>query len=412
MAQSEGGNVKQIITGSVIVLLVWACMTVAFESRADEPDVDAGADNQALSTEDLEVLAAPIALYPDALVAQVLPAATFTLEVPIAARWVRAHPDLAGLNDQPWDPSVKAVARFPEVIQMMDDNLDSTTALGDAFVNQQADLMDAIQQLRIKFRTDGSLVDTPQQRIVMDGSAIQIVPVNPGFIYVPRYRPIVDFGVAGVGFSIGPLTFGAEIGIGDWLDLDFDWHRHCVFFGRYDRYGGWEARGGRMWSHPHFERHNFNIDVRHMNNVNIRNAENIHSRNITNTRIRNVTNTNVRNVNKTNVRNVKSVNNVNITHRAESTHETNTGFGEIAHGATVQKHSARGQNSRETAHLSTALRNAAPKTHTAPAPAVHRSAEPGAFAVRNGAAEHAASSRGSASRSSAGSSRSSGGRSR
>ncbi len=148
----------------------------------------------------LETALGPIALYPDALVAQILAAATYPLEVVQAARWVNEHPDLTGLDGQPWDPSVMAVARFKSVLTMMDQNLQWTIQLGDAFRAQPADVMDAVQRLRAKAHAAGSLQTTPQQQVIIDDSvpagqaqAIRIVPAQPEVIYVPIYDPQVVY---------------------------------------------------------------------------------------------------------------------------------------------------------------------------------------------------------------------------
>ncbi|HYL93154.1 MAG TPA: DUF3300 domain-containing protein, partial [Alphaproteobacteria bacterium] len=133
-------------------------------------------DNQGyvqFSSEQLENLVAPIALYPDPLLSQVLVAATFVDDVDEAARWVRANgPN--GIDDQPWDVSVKAVAHYPTVIEMMADKIDWTTSLGQAYVNQSTDVMIAVQHLRHMAHDVGNLESTPQQEVNVDGDYIYI----------------------------------------------------------------------------------------------------------------------------------------------------------------------------------------------------------------------------------------------
>jgi hypothetical protein len=153
-----------------------------------------------LSQQELDQLLAPIALYPDALVAQVLMASTYPLEVIEAARWVRAHPELKGdqleaaLQEQSWDPSVKGLVVVPQVLTMMDERLDWTEKLGDAFLAQQQAVMDTIQSLRARAQTAGNLTSTPEQTVVTEGKEIRIEPAKPEVIYVPVYNPAVIYG--------------------------------------------------------------------------------------------------------------------------------------------------------------------------------------------------------------------------
>ena len=143
---------------------------------------------------------APIALYPDSLLAQILVASTYPLEVVEADRWVKRNKNLKGdqLNDAldktNWDLSVKALAPFPDVLSMMSDKLEWTQKLGDAFLAQQTQVMDTIQNLRGKARAQGNLQDTREQKVIVQGDAIEIQPANPSVIYVPTYNPTVVYG--------------------------------------------------------------------------------------------------------------------------------------------------------------------------------------------------------------------------
>src|ERR1700683_1318418 len=147
--------------------------------------------------EQLQQLVAPIALYPDSLVAQILAASTFPEQVVEADRWVQAHPDLKGaelgkaVDQQPWDPSVKALVAFPSVLGNMDKNLSWTSSLGDAYYNQQQEVMGAVQVMRRRARAAGNLKSTPQQTVDTSGQDddIAIQPVNPSVVYVPAYNP-------------------------------------------------------------------------------------------------------------------------------------------------------------------------------------------------------------------------------
>ncbi|MBG7620731.1 DUF3300 domain-containing protein [Herbaspirillum sp. AP02] len=148
----------------------------------------------------LDQMLAPVALYPDSLLAQVLMAATYPLEVVQAQRFVEARPGLQGdglaraVAPMPWDPSVKALVQFPSVLAMLNDRLDWTQQMGQAFLGQQASVMDTVQNLRERARIAGTLESSPQQRVVVQDEMIEIVPVNPQVVYVPYYNPVVVYG--------------------------------------------------------------------------------------------------------------------------------------------------------------------------------------------------------------------------
>ncbi|MBS0519224.1 MAG: DUF3300 domain-containing protein [Proteobacteria bacterium] len=163
-----------------------------------------GQDKPAFKPEELDQLLAPVALYPDALLSQVLMAATYPLEVVEAARWSKANPNLKGdaavnaVKDKDWDVSVKSLVAFPSVLAQMNDHLDWTQKLGDAMVSQQQDVADSIQRLRAKAAAAGNLKSTPQQTVTTQGSgsSVQYViePANPEVIYVPSYNPSWAYG--------------------------------------------------------------------------------------------------------------------------------------------------------------------------------------------------------------------------
>ncbi len=204
--------------------------------------------------EQLQQLVAPIALYPDSLVAQILAASTFPEQVVEADRWVQAHPDLKGdalghaVDQQPWDPSVKALTAFPSVLGNMDKNLSWTSSLGDAYYNQQPDVMDAVQVMRRRAEQAGNLKSTPQQTVETQGATIVIQPAAPEVVYVPAYDPWLVYGdpiVAwpgwypypgiwwdgpylswGIGFDIGWVC-GSGWGWGHW---GFDWHHRWATY--------------------------------------------------------------------------------------------------------------------------------------------------------------------------------------
>jgi hypothetical protein len=182
-----------------------------------------------LSAAELQGLAAPIALYPDALVAQILSAATYPDEVAIADNWLQQNKNLTGsalmqaVNGQTWDPSVKALTQFPSVLDKMAQSLAWTSQLGEAYHNQQADVMAAVQTLRAQAKAAGNLKSGAQITVVQQTpQTIVIQPTNPQVVYVPQYNPTVIYGTPYVtpGYSTGDLvatsllSFGAGMAVG------------------------------------------------------------------------------------------------------------------------------------------------------------------------------------------------------
>jgi hypothetical protein len=204
--------------------------------------------DMSFSADELDALLAPIALYPDPLLAQILPAATFIDQIDEAARYVRQYGNSVQIDDQPWDVSVKAVAHYPDVLFMMDQKYDWTVSLGQAFINQQQDVMDAIQRLRAEAQDEGNLSTTPQQAVVDEDGYIRIVPAQPEMIYVPQYDPFVVYMESSP--SYGFITFSIGFSIGAWLDRDCDWHGRRIF------YHGWQGGGwvGRARPYIHDQR--------------------------------------------------------------------------------------------------------------------------------------------------------------
>jgi hypothetical protein len=161
-----------------------------------------GAGDKPFKQEELDQLLAPVALYPDSLLAQVFMASTYPLEVVQAGRWVKANQNLKGdalataLEQQEWDPSVKSLVNFPQVLDMMNEKLDWTQKLGDAFLAQQKDVMDTVQKLRAKAEGEGNLKSTEQQKVVVEKetNTIIIEPASPQVVYVPTYNPTLVYG--------------------------------------------------------------------------------------------------------------------------------------------------------------------------------------------------------------------------
>ncbi len=260
------GFIKKILIFAVSVAMVLTAVpygaSAAQDDSADQnaqaaaPDQSNGAPPYAQQTPDqLQQLVAPIALYPDSLVAQILAAATFPEQVVEADRFVQNHPDLKGdalgqaVDQQPWDPSVKALTAFPSVLGNMDKNISWTSSLGDAYYNQQQDVMDAVQAMRKKAQQAGNLKSTPQQTVTDDTYGdVDIAPADPSVVYVPAYDPWLAYGYPvpvwpgwyeypGIWFGGPYLSFGVGFGIGwyggfgwGWGHWGFDWrHRYPVF---------------------------------------------------------------------------------------------------------------------------------------------------------------------------------------
>jgi hypothetical protein len=204
----------------------------------------------------LDQLVSRIALYPDPLLAQILAAATYPADIPAAAQWADQHHYLAGQDlanaisaDQlPWDPSVQALLPFPSVLDMMNSDMNWTSQLGNAFLAQQPDVMDAVQRQRAIAQRYGYLRSNGQV-LVGGGPYITILPVNPAFVVVPWYDPAVVFFAPTPGFVIGgAIRFGFGISVGGFFapwgwggaGIRFDWGAHAVFLNN--------ARWGRTWA--------------------------------------------------------------------------------------------------------------------------------------------------------------------
>jgi uncharacterized membrane protein YgcG len=172
----------------------------------------------------LQQLVGPIALYPDPLIAVMLPAAALPTEIVVADRYVGSGGDFNQIDQQGWDPNVQALAHYPAVLKWMDDNLTWTTQLGEAFQNQQQDVMNAVQELRTDAYNLGNLQSTPQEQVINDNGYIEILPVNPDNVYVPNYQPNQVYYDQPVGVPF--VTFSVGYVIGPWLCGDFDWRNH------------------------------------------------------------------------------------------------------------------------------------------------------------------------------------------
>ena len=206
----------------------------------------ASASASQLDHAQLETLLGPIALYPDALIALVLPASASPSDVVLAARYLNANGDPNQVDVQPWDESVRSLAHYPEVVKWMDENLSWTKQVGEAFLAQPADVMQAVQRLRARARDAGTLVDTPQQKIVTAGDILIIEPAQPNVIYVPRYDPEVVYYTRSSGWDQPYLSFGVGFAVGAWLAYDFDWPGRTLWV------GDWRRQPRTVWMRPAF----------------------------------------------------------------------------------------------------------------------------------------------------------------
>lgn len=208
-----------------------ASITVAVAAAAPAQVVQPVVDPVYICSEQrLDDLLAPIALYPDPLLAQVLAASTYPLDVVVAARWASQHPALEGVDAQGWDPSVAAVARYPSVLTMLNDKLEWTIELGRAFQNQPQDVLKAVQRLRSRAVACGTLVTTREQRVVITPTVIEVVPAQVDVIYVPIYEPRVVYISRAYAYREPCVTFSSALTFGWWLDLGCDWENRCVTY--------------------------------------------------------------------------------------------------------------------------------------------------------------------------------------
>ncbi|MBS0326624.1 MAG: DUF3300 domain-containing protein [Proteobacteria bacterium] len=221
-----------------------------------QSNATAGSTQRAFSQPELDQMLAPIALYPDALLAQILMASTYPLEVVSAARWVKANPNTTGnalesaMQKQTWDPSVKSLTAFPTVITMMNDKLEWTQQLGDAFLAQRTEVMNTVQALRHKAYAQGTLKTTGQQKVVVEKETIVIQPVST-VVYVPVYNPTVVYGAwwypAYVPYYWYPPGYVAAPGLG---------------------FATGVIVGAALWGGVNWHSHDVNININHYNQFN------------------------------------------------------------------------------------------------------------------------------------------------
>jgi hypothetical protein len=263
---------------------------------AQDDAAPSGQSAQPLSSEQLEQLVAPIALYPDSLVAQILMASTYPIEVVEAARWAKQNPKVTGkaledaMQKQTWDASVKSLTAFPQVLAMMDEKLDWTTDLGNAFLAQQADVMNAIQALRARAQKEGNLKSNEQQTVTVEQQAsgsqpqtIIIQPANPQVVYVPAYTPAVygawpypaypPYPYYPPGYALGAslISFGVGMAVGSalWGGCNWGGGNVNVNVNRYNNYNRTNIQNNN-WNH--------NVDHRRGAGYNNQNVANKYGR--------------------------------------------------------------------------------------------------------------------------------------
>jgi len=210
-------------------------------ARADAPGQPRA---PAVALDVAEQLVGPVALYPDPLLAVLLPAATSPDDISAAAAFLVQYADPTRIEEQPWDPSVRALAHYPTVLTWMADNIEWTRALGAAFLASPAEVLQAVQRLRARAVASGALASTPRQRVVEVDGAIEILPAEPDAIYAPAYDTGVVYSDEAYSGYEGPyLDFGPALDAGPWLVYDFDWAGGWIWVG-----GPWHGRDG--WHHP------------------------------------------------------------------------------------------------------------------------------------------------------------------
>src|SRR5712692_3514827 len=270
-----------------VLIVLLCCLLVQFSAQAGSYGLTSQSNEQLASPpvqqspQELQQLVAPIALYPDALVAQVLAASMYPTEIVEADRWMQNHSDLKGeklakeVDKQPWDPSVKALAQFPSVLENMDKNLPWTSSVGDAYANDPQGVTDAVQTMRQQARNAGNLKSTEQENVTDQDGTIDIEPANPDVVYVPAYDPWLVYGAPIVaypgwypvpGIFLGGVGIGFGIGFGvgyfggfgwGWGHWGYDWHGRRAIYDHHAfvSHSRTFDRGG--FNHPNFGRGSF-----------------------------------------------------------------------------------------------------------------------------------------------------------
>ena len=266
MTNNYRSTMKTLVVRALACLLALALVSPATLVAQNQPAAAPAASGQTFKQEELDAMLAPIALYPDALLSQVLMASTYPLEIVEAARWAGQNKGLQGdalqsaLKSQSWDESVKSLAAFPEVLDRLNKDLAWTQKLGDAFLGQQQQVMATVQSLRKKADTAGNLKTNEQQKVVVENNYITIEPANPQVVYVPVYQPTVVY---------GPWPYAAYPPY-----YPPYWATPGAAFVRGVFWGAGVAAGAAMWGGFNWNRGDVNINVNRYNNFNRTNIQN------------------------------------------------------------------------------------------------------------------------------------------
>ncbi len=265
------------VLGLFILISLILCLVLPL-GQVHAQDNDNPESSEKYSQEEIAQMLAPIALYPDALLSQILMASTYPIEVIEANRWINKNPGLKGealdtaLLDKDWDPSIKAVCHFPSVFALMSDRITETTNLGNAFLAQEDEVMDMVQQLRSDAYDQGNLTTNDRQKVIVERETIIINPADTRIIHVPYYDPFYVYGPwrypayrpyywgppgvsIGMGIAYWPgFYFGAAFGSWSY----FDWNHRYIYIDvhrrpRFVRHDRWRASPGR-WQHAPIHR--------------------------------------------------------------------------------------------------------------------------------------------------------------
>jgi uncharacterized membrane protein YgcG len=383
---SSIGLRRQSISSVLSVILVFATIgseTGAMAQSQGTPSTtsngsssDYAGQGTPASAEELQSLVAPIALYPDALVAQILDAATFPDQVAVAEYWMQQNKSLTGkalmtaVNGQSWDPSVKALTQFPSVLSNMAQNLSWTSQLGEAYHNQQSEVMSAIQTLRAKAKSAGNLKSGSQITVVQQSpQTIVIQPANPQVVYVPLYNPTVVYGTPYVipGYSTGDLvatgllSFGAGMAVGAMMSggccgwgyssWNCDWYHGGAYYHGAPYYGNnaWHGGYNNYGYHPY--NNGYNNSGYHSNYNNGYNSSGYHANNANNSGYNRTGQNNYSH--NTNVSG--NTVNVNSTGAANRAGDAGSGDQHAGSGGWASSDAARGWGSRSDSGGSTAF---------------------------------------------------------
>lgn len=307
MDMTAGKRAISVILGLLLTMVTTPIDVSAMMmfTQAATSNADYSGQGSPMSAAQLQGLVAPIALYPDALVAQILSAATFPDQVAIADNWLQTNKTLTGstltqaVDKQSWDPSIKALTQFPSVLGKMAQSLAWTSSLGEAYHNQQADVMNAVQTLRAQAKEKGNLKSGPQITVVQQSpQTIVIQPTNPQVVYVPEYNPTIVYGTpyvtpgynAGAVIATGLLSFGAGMAVGAMMSggccgwgyssWNCNWHGGAVYYHGGAYYGNSAWHGGYYGGgYNNNGYHNNNYNSYHNNNYNNSGHNNYNSAN-------------------------------------------------------------------------------------------------------------------------------------